>query len=83
MLTSRPRIIPDLYAPDVNNSNPSPTKDGKKSDTKSKKPEDEDTRATMFEIIHKFTVGRRAYKKRIIQQVMDAAYPNIEGASAK
>jgi hypothetical protein len=33
----------------------------------------------MFETIHKFTEGRRAYKNQIISEVMAAAFPNMEG----
>jgi hypothetical protein len=66
------RIIPDLYQPDQVVKKVNPGAGGPE--------EDDDGRLTMFETIHKFTEGRRAYKKKIIADVMAAAYPNMEGA---
>lgn len=67
------RIIPDLYEEDqprVENITTTP----ESSETSI----ENDERATIFEMVHKFTEGRRAFKKRIVQEVMEAAYPNIQ-----
>ena len=71
LMKSQARIIPDLYQQDqvikkVNSEDNPAT-------------EEDDGRETMFETIHKFTEGRRAYKKKIIADVMAAAFPNMEG----
>ena len=68
-MKQRARIIPDLYEPDrpAKREEHGPATD------------EDDGRETMFETIHKFTEGRRAYKNQIISEVMAAAFPNMEG----
>eukprot|EP00603_Paraphysomonas_imperforata_P001271 CAMPEP_0114431120 /NCGR_PEP_ID=MMETSP0103-20121206/10424_1 /TAXON_ID=37642 ORGANISM="Paraphysomonas imperforata, Strain PA2" /NCGR_SAMPLE_ID=MMETSP0103 /ASSEMBLY_ACC=CAM_ASM_000201 /LENGTH=302 /DNA_ID=CAMNT_0001600651 /DNA_START=44 /DNA_END=952 /DNA_ORIENTATION=- len=68
-MRAQPRIIPDLYQPD---------QVVKKTDPNEPATEEDDGRETMFETIHRFTEGRRAYKKKIISEVMAAAFPNLE-----
>ena len=70
-MKSQARIIPDLYQQDQAIK--------KVNVEENKSAEEDDGRETMFETIHKFTEGRRAYKKKIISDVMAAAYPNMEG----
>lgn len=70
-MKSQNRIIPDLYQQDF-----IPEKITESGDPAT---EEDDGRKTMFETINKFTEGRRAYKKKIISDVMAAAFPNIEG----
>ena len=69
-MSGQARIIPDLYEPDKVAMKVLPDEPAT---------EEEDRRKTMFEVVHKFTEGRRAFKKRIIEDVMAAAFPNLDG----